>query len=502
MSIWNPFDWFGKKTTPYNLGMTLGMSRDKVHPERKVSVSETNKEANTLRYSNDMVSAYSKAVKRGVVGTGFSLQFKTDDNNINAQAEDWLKYCSEKGNADFTKRFFRQKLERMIADELAIKGGVLIRHHWDKRFPTLYAPEILSMDTIDRKKYDFSKGLYSGIQINNFGQITGIWIYKNNERLSSVFVPIKNLELEVLEFDPHQYGNISPLATIMLRMDDISTYTTEELKNAKKRAEKSLVAATPAVDKFLTAQEEYMQAMLKQYGEDSTQFERAKQDYKKALQEFSAPGFHDAAEVMMEGTQIFDLQQNGTSEYNNLSINSKQTISKGMGYSAASIMGIPENSYNSALKSAQEEEEENAIIGQSVLAVTIQIYRRQVEAGVILGEIDILDYFTRKRYYDRKLSATRKIKGHIDPLKQINADAAEVEAELESIIQKLANKNRDYEDVIDDNVRYELTKKAKFEEAGLEYIQTGTEKIAQERAKAYAQAEAQEDLNQQTEETE
>jgi capsid protein len=440
-----------------------------------------------------MVSSYSKAVKRGVVGTGFSLQFKTDNSTINNQAEEWLKYCSEKGNADFTKRLFRQKMERMIADELAIKGGVMVRHHWDKRHPVLYAPEVLSMDTIDRTKYSFEKGLYSGIQINNFGQITGIWIYENNSRLKSSLVPIKQLELEVLEYDPHQYGNISPLATIMLRMDDLSTYTTEELKNAKKRAKKSLVAATPAVDKYLTGLEEYIQQETKKG--NLADAERGRQRYREALQEFSAPGFHDAAQMMMAETKIFDLQQNGSSEYQNLSVNSKQTISRGVGYSASTIMGIPENSYNSALKSAQEEEEENAIIAQSVLAVMIQVYRRWIEAGVTLREIDIPDYFTRKRYYDRKISATRKIKGHIDPLKQINADAAEIETGLNSHIQKLANKNIDFEDALDDEVKYEITKKLKYEAAGLQYIQSGTEKIAQEKAKAYAVAEAQENLN-------
>jgi len=476
----NPFSWF-KKTTPFNLLDTLDFSRDAVHPEKKRSVAETNKEANSLRYMNDMVSSYEKTVSRGVVGTGFALQFKTDDENINTQVEEWLDYTSEKGNADFTKRFFRQKIERMVAKELATKGGVLIRHHWDKSSDVLYSPEIMSIDTIDRTKNNFFSGLYSGIKVNEKGQIEGMYIYDSDERQTSSLVSMKKLEYEVLEYDPHQYGAISPLATIMLRLDDLSTYTAEELKGAKKRAEKSLVAATPAVDQYLAAIDEYIASETKLGTQESKlNVERAVQQKKKAIKDFSAPGFHDSATIMHADTKIFDLQTSGTSQYDDLSRNSKQTIGKAMGYSAATIMGIPENSYNSAMKTAQEEEIENAILGQSVIIICKSIYRKQIEAGVILGELDIPDYYKRKRYYDRRLFVTRKQNGHIDVAKQQKADAGEVELGTDSKIAIMAKKNRDFRDVIKDEVTYEVARKEAFEENGLKYIQTGIEENIEE----------------------
>lgn len=478
--------WF-KKSTPSELKITHSYSRGKAHPEKKtVSIQATNEDANILRYTNDIVSSYSKAVKRGVVGTGFSLQFKTKDIELNSEVESWLEYCGELGNADITKRFMGFEVERMITDELAIKGGVIIRHHWDKRLNTLYAPEILSMDTINRTKNDFANGLFSGIQTNKMGQISGLWIYKNQERRESTFVAIKNLTIKVIPYDPHQYGNISPLATIMLRLDELSDYTTAELDNAKKRAEKSLIMASPAADKQILAMEEYMESKDFKLQNHATQ-DSYRNEYSKLLKEFTTPGFHDQAVVTMDGTKVFDLQQGGGSEYSDLSINSKQTIAGGLGYSPGTIMKIPEHSYNSALKSAQEEEEENAILGKIVIAICKAIYRKQIEAGVILGEYNISDYYTKRRYYDRRLKVTRKIKGHIDPLKQVSADAAEVEVGLESKIQKLADKNRSYEDVIQDEIDYEVKKKEMYEQNGLTYIQTGTEKIAVEKAKAEEQ---------------
>ena len=104
-------------------------------------------------------------------------------------------------------------------------------------------------------------------------------------------------------------------------------------------------------------------------------------------------------------------------------------------------MGIPENSYNSALKSAQEEEDENAILGQSVIAICEQIELRRIEAGILLGKIDIKDFYVNKDEYELNLHITRKIKGHIDPVKQRNSEALAVLTGTESRVSIIASAN-------------------------------------------------------------
>ena len=93
--------------------------------------------------------------------------------------------------------------------------------------------------------------------------------------------------------------------------------------------------------------------------------------------------------------------------------------------------------------------------------------------------------------WNRYLKITRKRLGHIDPLKQNTGDATAVEFGFNSHITVISDQGRDFEDVIDDEVEYERIRKEKFEEAGLTYIQTGTDKIALEKAKQEIQTQDQ-----------
>ena len=254
-TIWNPLTWFGEKTYTTNpLGLKK-FSRNTSHPEEYKSrdALEANKDAQIYRTNNDLIASYSEALKSGVVGTGFTLQYKSDDEELNKQVEFWLEHWSEYGNCEITGRFFRQELERFMVAEAGVIGGFIVRHHWDKKLQTLYNTEILSTNTIDRTKNDFTKGLYNGVQTNKLGKISGIYIYKDNKRLESKLYSMKNLILFIdIWTDPHQYTNVTPLAPILntldkrpLTMDDIDLLfdddtknRLEALKNGKKVVEK------------------------------------------------------------------------------------------------------------------------------------------------------------------------------------------------------------------------------------------------------------------------
>ena len=115
MKYWDNFwSWVGKKAYNYKLPSNRKKVRDESHPEQYKSRDglEANKDAQVFRANNDIVSSYSKAVQSGVVGTGFTLQYKSDDEDLNKDVESWLKYWSEYKNCDITQRFFRQVSQR------------------------------------------------------------------------------------------------------------------------------------------------------------------------------------------------------------------------------------------------------------------------------------------------------------------------------------------------------------------------------------------------------
>ncbi len=489
MTWYNPWTWGGKKAFAYDLKSMKNVSRDNSHPERYKNrdALEANKDAQALRTNNDLVASYDKALQSGVVGTGFTLQYKTKDTELNKDVENWLNYWSEYQNCEITGRFFRQDLERFMVSEAAIKGGFIIRHHWDKRLKTLYNQEILSTDTIDRTKCNFQKGLYFGVQTNSLGKISGIYLYKNQERNESKLVSMKNLTLFIdVWTDPHQYTNVTPLAPILNTLDKLATYTNAEVKGAKGRAEKSIIVASSSYEIMLKAQEEFMGQVLKETHDKHPTYLQAQEEYSDLISQFSVTGLHTGATPIMPGenTAVWDLKQSGDTIYADISLNSKQILSRALGLAPSTVAGLPESSYNVALKNAQSDEREYAITGQKIIEIVLKTsYRNAIEAGYLLGFYNIADYYTDRIRYDMALKITRKQIGHIDPLKQNIGDATAVEAGFNSNTAVVAARGGDIEEVIDDQVNYELARKKKFEEAGLVYIQQGTEKIALEEAK-------------------
>lgn len=484
MSWYSPLrNWLGQKAFAFGAKSMWKVAKDNSHPEKHKArdALQANLDAQAFRTNNDIIAAYSKAVQNGVVATGFNLQYKSPDEKLNEQVEFFLSHWSEYGNCELTGRFFRQELERFVVAEACTIGGLIIRHHWDKKLPTLYNMEIISTTKIDRTKNDFAKGLFFGVQTDRLGKITGIHIYKDDNRQASELVSMKHLILYVdIWTDPHQYTNVTPLAPILNTLDKLAAYSDAELDSVRERSKKSVIIATEAYSVMLSAQEEYAKNVKKEKGETSTEYAQAVEEYQEILSGFSASGLHENATPIMPGdnTKVWDLKSDNSTIYADINLNSKQVMSRAFGLSPSTVTGIPESSYNTALKNAQLDEEQYAIIGQQVVEKILKAsYRKAIEAGYILDFYEIEDYYTNKIKYDSYLKITRRKKGHIDPLKQNAGDALATSEGFESSIEVISNRGRDYQDVIKDEVTYELAKKKAFEKEGLTYIQSGTENL-------------------------
>ena len=481
--------FFAKKAIHFGLNSLRKISTDKTHPEHYKSRDgiKATQEAQALKINNDLVSSYVKTLKSGVVGEGFTLQFKSEDIELNKKVEKWLAYWSEVGNCSIREVLFRQEAERNMVAEAAIRGGFLIRHHWDKRFKTLYKFEILSCDMIDRTKNNFSKGLYFGTQTTTTGKIDGFWIYKDQNRSESTYIkmykgktPNVSLFLDIW-VDPQQYTNITPLAPVLSTLDKLATYTNAEVKGAEQRAKKSIIIGTPTYDMMIKAQEEVVRQAKGPKGK-----EEAQKLLSEMLQEFTPTGIHEGAIGVMPDSKVWDLKADGDTIYADINENSKQILSKALGLSPSTVAGIPESSYNVALKNAQADEREYAILAQMIIEKILKvIYRNAIEAGYVLNKYNMPNYYTSEdeEAYGQNLKITRKKIGHIDPLKQALGDSAKVNAGFTSVTQVIADSGRDVEDVIQDEVDYETKRKIALEKAGLVYNQNNQDKVLLEKTK-------------------
>lgn len=481
MSIFTSF--FRKKSYPYDLKILKDIARSFLHPEKHKSKDalRSTQDADALRRTNDLVSSYIKAVKLGAIGEGLTLQYKSPDEILNNKVEAWLRHWSEVGNCEINGLTFRQEEERNMVAEYAIKGGYLVIHHWDKKLPTLYNFEFASCDEIDRTKNDFSKGLYNGIQTDKYGKVIGIYLYTNQERMQSAYRQTDKITFVINRWlYPNQYTNVTPLAVVFNTLDKMSAYDNAEVAAAEGRAKKNLIIATPAYDIMLQAQKEYAESIKS----NDEEYETAINQYNEMVANFVPSGMPSGAYPIMKDSQVWDLQQTGNTVYADINQNSKQIISKGLGLSASTVAGLPESSYNVALKNAQSDEREYAVIAQENIEKCFKIIDRYaIEAGMLLKWYDIPDFYQNKILYNSYLSITRKKIGHIDVLKQASGDALAIESGITSNIEIIGNNGKDWQEVINDQVKYELYKKQRFEDEGLLYIQTGADKIKLEQIK-------------------
>lgn len=489
MSILNSFiGLFQKKAVAHNLNTLRKVSTDASHPEQYKSRDAilATRDAQALKLNNDLVSSYVKALKSGVIGEGTTLQYKSDNSELNKKVERWLEYWAEVGNCSVREVLFRQEAERNMVSEAAIRGGFIVRHHWDKRFKTLYKFEIISCDNIDRTKNDFLRGLYFGTQTTSIGSIDGLWLYEDQNRSKSKFVKMKQgstskitLYLDIWA-DPQQSTNITPLASILNTLDRLATYESAEIKSAEERARKSIIISTPAYEMMLKAQE----TVITQTKSGANR-EEAQKVYQEMIESFTTVGLHEGAVGVYPGSEVWDLKSDGNTIYADINENSKQILSRALGLSASTIAGIPESSYNVALKNSQADEREYAIMAQMITEKVLKkIYRNAIEAGYLLGKYNMPNYYQDKEEnYDRNLKITRKRLGHIDPLKQGLGDEVSKNAGFKSTTEIITDRGKDPEEVIEDEVNYEKMRREKYEKAGLTYIQNGTDKIKLEETK-------------------
>lgn len=462
----------GKNYYHVDLESNDGIGYDESHNEvaKALNALETNKEVAKLRGNNEYIASFSNAIASGVIGLGTSLQYRLKSKpEINNQVENWLKHWGEIRECEITNRFFREDAERFLAVEFSVMNGVMVRHHWGKNVRNFYQFEILTMDTIDRTKNDLKKKLFSGLQTNDRGQITGAWIYTNTERNKSEFVKAKYLTIAVDTWtSSSQYTNISQLAPVLKILSDLDSYTKAELDDARERAKRSIIIASPLAKEKIDQQKNLIKQYKTTHGETSTQYRQGLDKLNKLLKLYSSYTEHRQANIVAEGTEVTDLKKSSNSIYQELSINTKQVMSKGMGYASSTIAGLIESSYNQALKEAQNDENANAIRGQKIInRLLVHIYRNAIEAGVILGEIDAPDFFTNRREYNMALSITRKQRDHIDPTKQNTAEATALENGTADEITLNAKRNQDWEETLRRRAEYAKRRKEIAAEFGL-----------------------------------
>lgn len=201
--------------------------------------------ARDLERNSDVMEAILGAMERNVVGTGFVLQAKTEDESLNERIEaSWRSWCSLR-SCEITERWTLNELIALCVRRRMIDGGVLLLLAVQDGRLRL---QLLEVDELDTSVTVCGKNrVYGGVEVNEYRRpaayhikvydVWGAWL--RTERYPAegvIYLPYLTR--------PSQVREISPAAATLPRVDDLN-----ELIDAAIEKERVLAHLSVAVEK-------------------------------------------------------------------------------------------------------------------------------------------------------------------------------------------------------------------------------------------------------------
>jgi capsid protein len=470
MSWYNPFTWGNTLSGGFfskNFIEDGGLSTEHFEEYNGRNASQLRSNAKYLNANDDFVSAIRHAEERGVIGKSLNIQSVTDDIDFNKAFEKQIRKWSKLGNCELTGRMHFSLACRTMVGMRKIQGGVLIRHHMSNKWNIPYKFEILGLDQINKDKDDFKNGLFGGIQVNRFNEITGVWLYKGKDRRESVFVKYKELTLYVVPFvDITQYQGITEIAPVLNTLKMLREYSYEELKRAKRDSKNSIIVKSASFAQVLSAK------IKKAMGEGKVQ------DMTKALEEAKISGAVEGAIYVPNTDDVTLLNKDAKTIYDSLQSNTQTMGSAGTGASPQTVLkNVKDVNYTSALFNSQNDNGYFEIGLDNLEGLVLDdMMGRLLDALVMTGKIIAKDYFIDRDEY-LMLEFMRKSTVHNDIAKTAKATDTSLANGSLTMIDHLASQNIDHETHIRKQIKYKQAQARIAKELGyVEPIESEEEK--------------------------
>lgn len=121
----------------------------RAEPLNQASRAQLRAKARYLERNSDVVNSILNAYTRNVVGKGFNLQVKTDNEEWNSLLETVWQEWSRPGNCDVTGQYSLEEMLDLIVRRKLVDGGVLAVKTYDKKFAIPYQLQMREVDEID-----------------------------------------------------------------------------------------------------------------------------------------------------------------------------------------------------------------------------------------------------------------------------------------------------------------------------------------------------------------
>lgn len=403
----------------------------------RYSRDEVKARARDLERNSDIMNSVVGAFKRNVVGTGFAIQAKTEEPELNKQIERaWKRWC-KKQNCDVTGTQSLNQIIRMAVERKKVDGGILFVKRYTSDGMVPFKLQMIEVDELDissmTPKYSGNK-VVGGIEYNSYNRPVGYFIKQYDldgyMMREPVYVEAKDVIFYFTKRRPTQLREMSDMAATIPRIRDVNEFMMAV--SVKERIEACL---SVFIKKAIPTT-----GIGRQNGGSP---DRVNYDGK-----LLSPGM---IKELNAGDDIQIVNPTGQSaDATSFTKLQQRLIGAGQGISyEATSRDMSESTYSSARQGMIEDDLTYGEEKELLMEVLDEIYETFVISAVLCGLINIPRFWEDK---DRYLAHdwTQEPKPWIDPQKESNANKTALQTGQKTFKQIAAENGRDWRDQVDD----------------------------------------------------
>jgi len=412
--------------------------------------------ARDLERNSDMMGAVIGAYKRNVIGGGYTLQAKSNDEKVNTELERlWKKWC-KKINCDVTGTQSFNQIIRMAVGRKKIDGGILFLKRYTNYGMIPFQLQVLEVDELDANqtipKNEKNK-VIGGVEVNSYNKIQGYWIKRYSLDNYYIEDPVYIKESDIIYYysksRPSQVREMSDMSPTIMRIRD-----TNEFMTAVSVKERILSCLSVFIKKVTPGGD---------IGRNFSSEQTKGMDYSgKTL----TPGMIG---YLNPGDEIQTVNPSGQATDATSYIKLQQrAIGAGQGISYESVSrDMSETNYSSARQGNIEDELTYADERELLIEVMGEIYVTFVISCILSNAIKIPKFWENKEEYLQHIwiQAPKK---WIDPVKEANSNKIALQTGQKTFAQICAENGKDWKEQLEE--MHEIQKAAEELELDMDKI--------------------------------
>ena len=394
--------------------------------------------ARDLERNSDLANEIILAFRRNVVGKGFTLQARTQSDELNSQVEALWRQWTKSRNCDVTGQQSLNQMLRMAVQRKKVDGGILFLKCYTKdgllpfKLQALEVDELALSQSVPKYKDDRVVG---GVEFNRYGKPTGYWVQQYSidgwQTTEPEFHPAKDVIFYYSKRRPSQLREVSDFAPTISRIRDANEFITAV--SVKER-----IAACLAVFIRKTV--------------PTTGFGRSGQTAAAPKTTYDGKTLTPGMITEMnagDDVQVVD-PKSGSGDATTFLKMQQRLIGGGQGISyETAARDMSETTYSSARQASIEDE---ATFGEEIELlqdVMSEIYETFLISAILAGKIAIPDFWEHKELYlgHEWVASPKK---WIDPKKESEANATALKSGQKTFKQIAAEQGVDWKRQLED----------------------------------------------------